>query len=179
MTQNFNYKDFEKMIFKLAHKWANRSYVEFEEFVSTGNLALCVAHKNFNADRGAKFSSYAYACINNAMNDAAMKAYRISNTETFAETDNDFVCSHFESPEKRVALKQWFDNLSKESRFIIGIIFETPMEIINMARRESYAPKNTMDRTYRHLRNQGWKHKDISDCFAEIKGALREDWKVK
>lgn len=59
----------EGMVRSLAMKQAEKnSNISYEDLVQEGLICLCKAVKSFNVDNGsAKFSTYAYKCINNGL----------------------------------------------------------------------------------------------------------------
>lgn len=65
------------------------SYVSYEDLESEGNLALVVAAKTFDCSRGVKFSSYAYACIRNALIKKVNKECEYSNKKSGDKRMND------------------------------------------------------------------------------------------
>jgi len=174
-----NYTDYQALILKLAHIWNDRSNrnVEFEELVAEGNLAFCIADQKFNPNKKIQFSTYLYTVVNNAMCDFSKSNGHKRKFETLAEEVSNFhlfSIPRSESPESMTRFKQWIGNLSKESQFLINLVFETPAEIVQWAREETYHPKNTQKNLTRYLRSSNWKWDDIRFCFQEIKQELKE-----
>jgi len=171
-----NYADYQAMILKLAHIWTNKSnrIVEFEDFVAEGNLAFCIADQEFRPNKGFQFSTYLYHIASNAMCDLATGNWRQTHFESSTEEIDILHLPDSQTPEAQTQLKQWVESLSKESQFLIKLVWETPSEIVQWAQEETYHPKNTQDRLARYLRALNWKWTDIQFCFQEIKEALRE-----
>ena len=180
--ENNDYKKYEKLIFKLAHKWQNRfSSTDFDDLVSEGNVAYCIAVKKFDPTRGVKFVTYLYPLINNRMHDFVSADQKVIAAELPDGWDergfpyDTHESPEYESPYKRATFKEWLERLSGEACFVLGLVFETPLEIIEMARTEVNMPKNTKTRIAQHLRNEGWKWITINGCFDEIKMALKKE----
>ena len=173
-----NYNKYQALIFKLAHKWNRKSNgrIEFDELVAEGNLAFCIASQKFNPGRGIKFSTYLYAVTNNAMCDIIISNNRKIQFEKQDEEIDKFCLPDSQTPEMQAQLKQWIENLSKESQFLINLVWETPREIVQWAQAETYHPKNSQKYLTRYLRDLGWKWDDIRFCFKEIKQALKEEF---
>ena len=171
-----NYTDYQAMILKLAHIWTNKGNgrIEFEELVAEGNLAFCIADQKFRPDNGNQFSTYLYTVASNAMCDLAMGNWRKMQFESPSEEIDVLPLPDFQTPETQTRLKQWTESLSKESQFLIKLVWETPGEIVQWAQEETYHPRNTQDRLARYLRGLNWKWADIQFCFQEIKEALKE-----
>lgn len=170
-----DYNDYQPMILKLAHHWKNRcnGNIEFEELVAKGNLAFCIADKEFKPGNGAKFSTYLYSVASNTMCDAATGNGRKMKFELPDDEIEEIELPFSQTPEMNFRLKNWVENLSKESQFLIGLVWETPAEIVQWAREETYNPKNSQKQLTRYLRMMNWKWDDIRSCFQEIKNALK------
>jgi len=96
------------------------------------------------------------------------------NNNAYAPTIADSILSHpSERPDRALIFKEWFLNLSNESRFILGICWETPLDIVNWARRETHTPKNSKKFIERYLRKLGWEWEVIWSCFREIKTEIK------
>ena len=171
-----NYTDYQPLILKLAHTWNRQGNgrIEFEELVAEGNLAFCIADQEFRSNNKTKFSTYLYTVASNAMCDLAMGNWRKRRFESSIEEIDVLTLPDSQTPETQTRLKQWAESLSKESQFLIKLVWETPREIVQWAQEETYHPKNTQDRLARYLRGLNWKWNDIQFCFQEIKEALKE-----
>lgn len=60
-------KQFDSMVKRLAHKWRRDPRVGFDDLVAEGNMAVLRAYRSFDANNGAKLSTYVYHSIKNAM----------------------------------------------------------------------------------------------------------------
>lgn len=82
------------------------SYVSYEDLESEGNLALVVAAKTFDSGRGVKFSSYAYACIRNALIKKVSKECEYSNRKSgdVRLNDDDLLSIEEQLPDNAVPI---------------------------------------------------------------------------
>jgi RNA polymerase sporulation-specific sigma factor len=62
----------------------------FDDLIEEGLIALFRAIETYDENKGAKFSTYAYACIKNRLSDANSKGRRVSESETEAVAETDF-----------------------------------------------------------------------------------------
>ena len=64
MTEDQALQKYEKMIYKLAHKYEHvRNGCEFDDLTNAGMVGLIKAHRSFNADHGTEFITYAHRCV--------------------------------------------------------------------------------------------------------------------
>jgi len=80
-----------RLVFAIAKRYAQPNTDEFEEFVSVGNAALIRAVDMFDAERGWRFSTYAYKAIQRAIfgvyrRDKKRQKRVVSGQFEFAET---------------------------------------------------------------------------------------------
>ena len=164
------YENYEKLIYKLAHSWESPS-VCFDDLLSTGNETFVIASQKFNPNNGNKFSTYLYSAVSNAMNDLATEAISKSQIET--EIPTGLSTNSGTSPEHMAIFKSWVDGLSSEAQFILDTVWNTPIEIVQWAREESYNPKTTLKLVSRYLRDLGWTWAIIREGFLEIREQLK------
>ena len=60
-------KQFDSLVKRLAHQWRRDPRVGFDDLAAEGNMAVLRAHRSFDANNGAKMSTYVYHSIKNAM----------------------------------------------------------------------------------------------------------------
>ena len=171
------YEDHQNTIKGLAWKWSSPT-VNFHDLVSEGNEVFVVAVSKFNHNNGTKFNTYLYKALNNAMCDFAVKGicYGEKKRPVIKAEDVEIkkISTHKSiSPERYAILKDWMENLSQEAQYILTLIWETPVEIVEMAREETHCPKNSMKYLRRYLRDRDWSWLAIDHCFKEIKTALK------
>ena len=168
----YNYEDHQAIIYRLAHKWKlSDTVVDFQELVSVGNEEFITATKEFNPNKGTKFTTYLWQVIDNAMNDVVKKATK--EMQNKIEFTSEPSINGNSSPERMAMLKSWVESLSQEGQFIVNTVWNTPAEIVQWAREESYNPKVTMKLLSRYLRGQGWAWKVVRRGFKEVQEGLK------
>ena len=167
---NHNYTDYQKLIYKLAHRWESQN-MGFDELISIGNEAFVIATHDFNPNNGAKFSTYLHWKVNNAMNEATAKANERAKAET--EITIEPSTNGNASPERTAILRSWVESLSHESQFIVHTVWNTPADIVQWAMEENYNPKATLKLITRYLRGWGWTWPVIRRSFKEIRSELK------
>lgn len=172
-----NYTNYQKMIYKLAWKWSSRD-VHWEDLLSEGNEAFMIAARSFDPNNGTGFGTYLYRIVDNAMHDFAVRGVVFGERKiVHPKTESDvelLITNGGINPERYAILKDWLENLSKESQLIIRTVWETPGDIVEWAREETHNPKNSRKYLTRYLRELGWNFLMVENCFQEIKEGLKE-----
>lgn len=148
------------MVRRIAHLYSN-NHSDWDDFISEGNIALLNAIKTFDGSRGASFSTYAYACVNNRMLTALKKSNRIINCE---EAIDDFALDPANSPENIVInreelgeLRSYLDKaLSKTEKkvfdlYVLGLAYQAIADKLGISLK---AVDNALMRVRRKLRSQ-------------------------
>jgi len=162
-----DYKNYEGLIKKIAFSWSQTTGIDSDEFISEANEEFVLSSGRFDETRGVKFSTYLYKNVNLRCKTLWIK--RMKNSNRFVCVDEK--TSGTETIEKQIRVKEWSKTLSKESQFIIGIIFETPRAIIDLSLKNN-KPKLTKKLIQEYLRSVGWNWKDIRSSFKEIDSNL-------
>ena len=61
------YKDYEDLVFRIAHSYPENSRCEFNDYVNVGLAALAQAERDFDPGRGVQFITYAYIVVKTAI----------------------------------------------------------------------------------------------------------------
>ncbi len=93
----------------IAVKYIN-SPLELDDLVQEGMIGLLAAINSYNADKGAKFVTYASRCINNSIQTAIKKQSRLKDIP-----QSSLISLEEEILEKRVGLSAEDEYLAKES----------------------------------------------------------------
>ncbi len=78
-----------KMVYEVAHKYAENARCSFDDYVSVGIMALHKAKETFDPAKGVKFTTHAYGIIDNDImkewqnnvNELSCSTYHVKNTE--------------------------------------------------------------------------------------------------
>ena len=169
-----NYEDYEKLIYKLAHRYYKTTGIEFDELVSCANLKFIECQKTFDPAM-ASFSTYLYWQIqglylemsrkNNKWKIQAGKFYNSPIQEEQQGMTNV-------TPEEYVFFKEIIDKLSDDAKEVISIIFSTPGEMIDMIMNLDQPRGVNKHQIQKYLRKKGWVFTRIWKTFKEISTAL-------
>lgn len=164
-----DYKNYEKLIKKIARKWHKTTGIELETLIAEANLAFAECQNNYNPKRG-KFSTLLWHCIESQFKNIITKAHiqRYDGTEISLK---DIALSSKHNQEKEYILKDTISKLSKEAREIIDIVLNAPADLITML------PKSNLSKHQltKYLRLKGWKIPTILRTFNEIKKGLNDN----
>ena len=190
---NHKYEDYRDLIYKLAHKYAGA--IEFEELVSCANLEFVKCLETYDPMK-AKFITYLHINIHGMIlemirkhkNDPLTNS-RTSNFHHWGRWKNVEIFEDFASsprmhsqntyelpinditPENQLEFKNTLKNLSNDAREIVQIIFDMPMDLINMIP-ERFSHGISKHLLQKYLRNQGWSFPRIWNAFKEITAVL-------
>ena len=153
MSETAAYNEHVNLIRMMSWKFSKRYDMEFDEVFSEAQFAFIKAYRTWDR-AAAELTTWLYHTIwMNLMNwrkNTVLKHYR-TRTETPVpegeHTDRNF--------------NLWKDDLSRDAQDVIDMIFDNPKDLEDNGFLKI------------HLRNEGWKWKDIWDTFKEIREALR------
>ena len=158
---------------KLAWSFHHTTGLEFEDLYQEACLAYCWAERDSNYDpRKAAFTSFAYMCMRSHLCNIVTKcradASRRFPTDTIALLNDWEAIDNAPAPDEELEFREQLGELSKEARFVIRLVFESPHEYLCLTSREAQA------KIRQYLRDQGWSWVDIQKTLKEIKGLLRQ-----
>ena len=84
-----NIADYEKLIFKIAHRYKSVSNLEFSDLVQLGYLGLLRADNAYDESKDTKFITLAYICIKNSIVQSVIKENRHSGCCLNDEVNQD------------------------------------------------------------------------------------------
>lgn len=164
-------KDYQGLIQKQINYYNKLWYIDKEELRSISYLAFVKANKKYNKDKS-KFSTWLTMWIRSEIirwikqNDKYNKNSSLSGLmreDCYQDKRNDLLRS--------IEFKSLISSLSEEAKTVINVIFNTPMEFVEM-----FGKDNIMNR-YRltsFLRKTKLIYSNPVSIFKEIKTALRE-----
>ena len=87
---------------------------------------------------------------------------------------SDFVGSRV-SIERDIEFKLGLGLLTNEAKKVVGLVLDTPSELLDEIRNKKQFPGNLSSHDLRKfLRRKGWKIPTIEFCFREIRGFLKK-----
>ena len=118
------FKQCSPMIHKLAKKWTRNHYAYYNDFVSEGNIGLCVAWSRFDGTdyqkNNYRFSSYAWMWIRAYMKDFANRLWKNFNNTTEG-TDYNMDQDYCELSVDSISVKRNFEKLSQREQQVIQL----------------------------------------------------------
>ena len=169
--EEIEYEKYKFIILKLAHQYKKNKLVEFEDLVGIGNLAFVIASQKYNVNKKVKFSTFLYRCVENALlNTVKAKQFYYTKKENFIFVNKKTIrenvgIDNLEDDKNHYRVMIWARGLSKESQFVLNLIWKTPGKI----------GKNVTKTTIKkYLISQGWEHPMVYSCYNEIKRGLKD-----
>lgn len=168
------YKDVEKLINKLAWKWHEKYFIEFEECKSECHVAFVTAFRRFNPKRegGAKFSTLVQMICQFRLRRVVMNRVRgpkwvaLEEWTEGANTIATEICS------ESLLL---CNNLSEDAKEIVSLLFEMPADLRGF--RKPMEPNEYLMRIKEYLvKKRGRNPVTLCMAHAEIKNRLRAAW---
>ena len=155
-----DYKDYEKLIYKLAHRFHHTTGIEFDELIGWGNLKFMECQKTYDPAM-ASFGTYLHWQLQGLFLDIARKQNKWIIQDNYEPKTNI-------TPEKYLFFKELLSELSSDAKEVCKIIFETPMDLINMIIDLDQPRGENKHQIQKYLRKQGWTYNRIWDTFREI-----------
>ena len=159
------YKTIQKNIKGIARKMEKRTGIPFHDFIAEGNLAYVQCLKYYDAKKG-NFQQYANTAIYREM-----KKYANKFTVQSIEYNDELMSSNKYTPEDYANFRLNIENLSKQSKKIVNLIFDCPVDLFKLCE-NNYNTKLSKRILKKYLLKKHWPHKTINFCFQEIKEAL-------
>ena len=155
---------YQDLIYKLAHRFEKTSGLEFEDLVGWGNLKFVECQRNYDPMLSS-FGTYLYIQVTGIFTAMSQKelryqSYKSESTEPVISNSN---------PEQETIFRDLLGRLSKDAKKVVKIIFETPIEIVDLFPKEKV---NSQFRIHIYLRQQGWEWLRIMNAFEEIQESL-------
>jgi len=153
----------EKMLYNLAWKFTNTYPIDFEEAKREAYYAFVRACYDYNPARETKFSSWAYTWVWCHLKTLITK--RTTDPLTFIEVKEEIFGEA--APERSPTLDM-IDDLSEDAKEIIGLLLETPGELIGSKmtpRQFLYKVKEILVRGGKPKERVDKAHKEICEKF--------------
>lgn len=175
------------LIKKIAWNYHSSTGLDFDDLFSAASLAYVRAMTTFDESKGASLNTWIWRAMENQLRNelkSVRKHRSVSATiASIAEESSigwpqgalEFkAVLEYEhdvdqmDPETLYSFKERLDQLSDRARELCTMIFENPGDFLGETRKEA---KHTLKVT---LREKGWSHSQIWDCFREVKQFVRE-----
>lgn len=163
MNKTELYRKYEQMIWNKVHLTHFQTGLDKNDLFAQANLIFVQAYEKYDSSRKVDFSTFLYLRLNWEMIKYINKKLKnscILSEDISSILDKQMSCENLYIP------KIQFEELSKDAKVILSIIFE---EIPRDVRRI------TREFLYKYIRRtKNWKRKRILFSFNEIKHFLRE-----
>ena len=166
MINNIDYKDYEKLIYKISWNWNKTTAMDIEELIPEANIVFAECLLSHNPSQS-KFSTWLYISIQSRFKVLLNKSKCMKYDGVQVEF-KDEILSNSISQEKNCLFKNIIDNLSKEAKEIAITVLEAPADLLEMLPK----PELSKNQLMKYFRLKGWKIPAIQKAFAEIKESL-------
>ena len=163
------YKNYEKMVNKLAYSWNKTTQIDIETLKAEANVIFVECLNIYNPDKG-RFSTLLYLKICNRFKNLIIKR----NAPKRNRIDFEFLEAIYPSdnynPEKRCIFKNLISNMSKEAKELITIVLDAPADLVEML---PLPRLNVHQLTKYMVKSKGWKSATMLKAVNEIKNTIR------
>lgn len=161
------YEKYEKMLHKIAWKYAGRNASKQEELFSEATyIFFSKVYPVIKDTPDESHSSYVYTVVKNGILD-------------FLYVHDDPVegvieSASYLSPSRSIEFKEAVAQLSESSQKITGIFLEGDAGRIGIDfTQDTPAPRKIRGMLIKHLVSEGWSENHVYECFKEIKNMVR------
>lgn len=117
-----------KLVLKRAHTYSDNSS-DLEDLTQEGLLALCGAIESFDCENGAKFSSFADACVTNRIKTAAQTIAKHNRSDMTVIADENDIADADSSPENICLEKESGINIKKKIGSVLAPLEKRVFEL--------------------------------------------------
>lgn len=157
------YEDYQRLICKLANTYSKITGIEAEELISIGNLEFVLCLESYDPQK-AKFSTYLTWKLKGRFLEEGRKHRSRKQFVDYEPTASGL-------QEEILFFKDILRELSSDAREVVKIVFNTPVELIDMLPKKQPRGINK-HQLQRHLHRQGWSFPRIWKTFEEIARSL-------
>lgn len=180
------YMDVHLLLCDIVHKFQSKHGGDYEELKSEANYLFLLAYDSYK-DAKSQFSTWVYFRVWKGLLDYWKKEIKLRKNVIFGEiTDSPKNNSSFQThntiytkTEKTTGgeashfLFHLKNSVSMESCDIINLLVDMPSDLFIMINENRINKTNIKRCLRKHLRDYGWTVSQITECFIEIRKALR------
>lgn len=175
------------LIKKIAWTYHASTGLDFDDLFSAASLAYVRGMQTYDEEKGASLNTWLWRTMENQLRNelkSARKHRSVSSTiaDIAEETSVGWPLGSLElknllelehdsdtmDPETLYSFQERLGQLSEKAKELCAMIFENPGDYLGETKKES---KHTLKIV---LREKGWSHSQIWDCFREVKQFVRE-----
>jgi len=163
---NAQFEQYTPLLHKLSHRYANRCGRPEKDVFQQACYLFMQATESFDPERGAKFGTYLYPCVQHGLIDWSKENALPLDPETIPDQ-----MAEAPSPDKALMVKEWIEGLSDECREVAMIILNGPAEVLDIPL--TAGKKIIMGALRRHLREtKAWSWPHIWNVLRETKRSV-------
>jgi len=159
------YKDMEKLVCKIAWRFAKTYNADFEEVQAETNLIFINAMKTYDKEKGA-LSTHLTHQITRRLQTYFKQQWKQQNQ--IPTINVDLVC--IETPSSDFTLIDIIDEVGEDARTLIDLVLETPVDFMNAIRPNRRNLRASMKRHSTKI--LGWTKRHYKETFEEVTNAL-------
>lgn len=156
------------LVKKLARSWARTTGLEYEELEGHAFLLAVEAMNKYDPSRGAQ-TTYLWKVINAGLHIYCMEYCKLRNQPFSGEIQSEGLGM---DPERLASFKETINNLSKEAKEVIQVLFNFPTEIFNLGGNSS-SPQRIKAGLVRFLVKKGWAKSTAKYAVHELERSFR------
>lgn len=160
-TMTETYRDMESLIYHLANPFCrDHRSIPQDEALSVLRITFTEAYRSYDPKKGASFSTwFQWLGTKRLLNLLKKKIETVP-----IEVDVVDPCSS--------CFLDFIDELSEDAQIVVGLVLETPKELLRLIRDEWHPKRKTRDNLRRYLVGLGWSIDRVKESFGEIRRAL-------
>lgn len=172
------YRDVERLIWKTVYEFQRRYGGEFDELLSTANLAFAISYNTHDPGKSSFVTWVRNYIWYTLMNDrrpalqhpvAFLGDHDVDVKSTSPEPD-PFETALIDPSETAIA--DLFDLVSEDAAEVLGLVLNAPASLQARVMQKGGTPMNWRSTVREHLLALGWGAKRVNESFREIKEAL-------
>lgn len=166
------YEDYADLLHHLAWGWTIGGVADHDTLMAVAHTAFMDALDSYDPKHGS-FSHWLHIIVTNRLNDFVQRWNRMVPSDTETTMLSDLIENHHLEwePRRRCSFKDRLANLSREARYVAGIVLDAPAEVLRM--KKVPTPKSVRGALRRHLRKQKWSWPHIWKTFHELETFCR------
>ena len=188
--KKIKYKDYQKLIMKLAHEYCIPNHVgmEYNDLLSIGNELFMLTKKNYNKEKSS-FATSLYHMLSKRFYWMRINAKKIKKNNFMAQAliidkpseigytncidlEKCMPISESIDIEKQFIFFESLSGLSQDSKHVIQLVLDMPMKFKDHIINSTGNGRVSKVRIQEYLIDEGWGIGRIWNSFAEIKNIL-------
>ena len=175
-VSNKHFLKYKPLIISKAFRFAKAYGLDYDDTLSQAHLIFCEAYQSFDKNKGTKFITYLYNCLNYDLKHYRDRVLTCREFELKCYRTPDRIDKQSQYFERIVSLADALDRMSKEAKEVVALVFESPAELLELNDRSDntiWAQRVTKKLLFKYFtRKKGWTSKKTFDTFTEIRRTI-------